>query len=117
MLAGVSRSLVVIALRAEESPGAVVEDVGVELAGAVVEAEGGSVDTDDVTEAGNDGEVLEALGIENKGSEVASVASALLRLNVEAGVDDLEGADVSLLVGLVGEGGINDNTIDVLGLG
>jgi hypothetical protein len=74
------------------------------------------VDTDDVTEAGDNGEILEALGVEDEGGEVAGVASSLLGLDIEAGVNDLEGADVSLLVSLVGEGGINDNTIDVLGL-
>lgn len=35
-------------------------------------------------------------------------------LDVEAGINNLERADVSLLVGLVGEGGVNDNTVDVL---
>jgi hypothetical protein len=39
-----------------------------------------------------------------------------LGLDVERRIDDLEGADVSLLVGLVGEGSINDNTVDVLGV-
>ena len=100
-----------VAVEGEESPGGVVEDVGVELALAVVEAEGGSVDTDNVTEAGDDGEVLEALSVENEGGELV-----LLALHVDAGVNDLEGADVALLVGLVGEGGVDDHTEDVLGL-
>jgi hypothetical protein len=33
---------------------------------------------------------------------------------VEGGINDLEGADVSVSVGLVGEGSIYDDTIDVL---
>jgi hypothetical protein len=107
---------VVVALRGEKSPGAVVEDVSIELAATVVEAEGSSVDTDDVTEAGDNGEIFESLGVEDEGSVVRSVTGALLGLDVEGGIDDLEGADVSVLVGLVGECGIDNNTIDVLGL-
>ena len=98
----------------EESPGAVVEDVGIELSLAVVEAESGSVDTDDVAESGDDGEVLEALGVEDDGGELRALA--LLVLDVKRGIHNLEGADISVLVGLVGEGSIDDHTIDVLGL-
>lgn len=116
MLAREGDSSVVVALRGEESPGAVVEDVSVELAATVVEAEGSSVDTDDVTEAGDNGEIFESLGVEDEGGVVRGVTGALLGLDVEGGIDDLEGADVSVLVGLVGEGGIDNNTIDVLGL-
>ena len=74
------------------------------------------MNTDDVTEAGDDGEVFEALGVEDKGGVVRSITSSLLGLDVEGRINDLERADVSVLVGLVGEGGIDDNTIDVLGL-
>jgi len=74
------------------------------------------VHTDDVTEAGDDGEILESLGVEDEGGIVRGVTSALLGLDVERRIDDLERADVSLLVCLVGEGSINDNTIDVLGV-
>lgn len=74
------------------------------------------MDADNVTEAGDDGEVLEALGVEDEGGVVGGITGALLALDVEGGVDDLERADVSVLVGLVGEGGIDDNTEDVLGI-
>jgi len=100
----------------EDGPGAVVEDVSIELSLAIVEAEGSSVNADDITEAGDDGEILESLGIEDDGGEVGAVTGSLLALDVEGGINDLEGADVSVLVGLVGEGSIDDNTIDVLGL-
>jgi hypothetical protein len=75
------------------------------------------VHTDDVTEAGDDGEILESLGVEDEGGIVRGVTSALLGLDVEGRINDLDGANVSILVGLVGEGGIDDNTINVLGLG
>ena len=74
------------------------------------------MDTDDISKAGDDGQVFESLGVEDEGSVVAGVAGSLLRLDVEARINNLEGADVSLVVGLVGEGGIDDDTIDVLGL-
>jgi copper chaperone CopZ len=61
---------VVVAVCREESPGAVVEDVGVELATAVVQTQGGSVDTDDITEAGDNRQVLESLGVEDEGCVV-----------------------------------------------
>ena len=74
------------------------------------------MNTDDVSEAGDDGEILESLGVEDEGGEVAGVSSSLLGLDVEAGVNDLERADVSVLVGLVWEGGIDDNSVKVLRL-
>lgn len=107
---------VACSLLGEDSPGAVVEDVSVELSLAVVEAEGSSVDADDVSELGDDGEILESLGVQDDGGEVRAVTGSLLVLDIERGVYDLEGADVSVLVGLVGEGGIDDDTVDVLGL-
>ena len=116
MLAGEGGGSVVVALSGEESPGAVVEDVGVELAATVVEAKGSSMDTDDVTKAGDNREILESLGVEDEGGVVRGVTSALLGLDVEGRINDLEGADISVLVGLVGEGCINHNTVDVLGI-
>jgi hypothetical protein len=74
------------------------------------------VHTDDVTEAGDNGEVFESLGVEDEGGVVRSITGSLLGLDVERRIDDFEGANVSLLVGLVGEGSINDNTVDVLGV-
>lgn len=110
-MAGVSDCLVLVAIKWENSPRAVVEDVSVELSLAVVEAESSSVDSNDVTKASDDGEIFESLGVENEGGELV-----VLALVVKAGINDLEGADVSLLVGLVGEGGIDDDSEDVLGL-
>jgi hypothetical protein len=75
------------------------------------------VDTDDISETGDDGQVFESLGVEDESGIVAGVSGSLLGLDVEAGINDLERADVSLVVGLVGEGGIDDDSIDVLGLG
>ena len=75
------------------------------------------MDTDDISETGDDGQVFESLGVEDESGIVAGVSGSLLGLDVEAGINDLERADVSLVVGLVGEGGIDDDSIDVLGLG
>jgi hypothetical protein len=74
------------------------------------------VNTDHIAKAGNDGKILEALGVENEGGVVGVITGALLALKIERGIDDLEGADISVLVGLVGEGCIDDNTVDVLSL-
>jgi len=112
VLSRVTDSKILIGVTSEGSPWAIVENVGIELSLAVVEAKGSSVDTNDVSEAGDDGEIFKSLGIEDEGSKVASI-SALL---VEALINNLERADVSLVGSLVGEGGINDNTVDVLGL-
>jgi hypothetical protein len=64
----------------------------------------------------DDGQIFEPLGVENKGGVVAGVTGSLLILDMEGWINDFEGADVSLLVGLVWEGGINDNCIEVLWL-
>ena len=81
---------VVSRVSSEDSPRAVVEDVSVELALTIVESEGGSVDTDDVSNSGDDGEIFESLGVENEGGIVAGITSSLLALNVEALVNNLE---------------------------
>ena len=83
MLSRVGDGNVVVILCGEESPGAVVEDVSVELAATVVKTEGSSVNTDNVTEASDNGEILESLGIENECGVVGGVTSALLSLDVE----------------------------------
>ena len=83
MLSRVGKGIVVVTLCVEKCPGAVVEDVSVELAATVVKTEGSSVNTDNVTEAGDNGEILESLGIENECSIVRGVTSALLSLDVE----------------------------------
>lgn len=83
----------------------------VELSAVVIHAEGGSVKTDNVSHAEHNGEVLEALGVHDDASVVGTLGAG-----VEAGVDDLEGANVKLCVDLVGESGIDDDTVDVLGI-
>jgi hypothetical protein len=74
------------------------------------------VNTDDVTEAGDNRKIFESLSIKDEGGVVRSITGSLLGLDVERWINDLKRANVSLLVGLVGEGGIDDNTIDVLGI-
>ena len=53
----------------------------VELSMSLVEAEGGSVESDDVSESVDDREVLESLGVDYNSCEL---------LAVQGGVDDLE---------------------------
>jgi len=48
------------------------------------------VDSDDITEAGDNREIFESLSVEDEGSVVAGVTSTLLGLNVEARIDNLE---------------------------
>lgn len=74
------------------------------------------MNTDDVTEAGDNRKIFESLSIKDEGGVVRSITGSLLGLDVERWINDLKRANVSLLVGLVGEGGIDDNTIDVLGI-
>lgn len=73
------------------------------------------MDSDDISDPVDDGQIFESLGEENKGGKVAVVSGSLLVLDVETLVDDLEGADVSAVTGLVGEGGVDDNGVEVLG--
>ena len=74
------------------------------------------MDSNDISNSLNNGEIFESLGVEDKSSIVTGVTGSLLTLDVETGVDDLEGADVAVLVGLVGEGSIDNNTVNVLGI-
>jgi len=83
----------------------------VELSAVVVHTESSSVKSDDVTHAENNGEVLEALGVHDDVGVVGALGAG-----VEARVSDLEGADVKVLVDLVGEGSVDDDTVDVLGV-
>ena len=92
----------------------------VELALSFVDAEGGSVEADDVTNAVGDWEILEAIGVYDDGGVV--VVAGLVTLLVEGGVDDFEGANILLLlllrlVGFVGESSIDNNTVDVVKVG
>jgi len=75
----------------------------------LVDSHVGSVDSDDVSKSVDDREVLELVGIDHDGGVGTLV--------VEGGVNDLEGADESVSVDFVGESGINDDTIEVAGLG
>lgn len=82
----------------------------------VVESEGGSVDSDDISKSGNNGEIFKSLGIDDESGVVAGISSSFLTLKVEAGVNDLQGADVLVFVGLVRERSIDDGGVEVLGL-
>ena len=90
----------------------------VELAFSFVDAEGGSVEADDVANAVGDWEILEAMGEYGDGREV--VVAGLVTLLVEGGVDDFEGANILLLLfrdDFVGESSIDNNTVDVVKVG
>lgn len=73
------------------------------------------MDADDVANAVGDWEILEALGVDYDGGVV--IFSGLVTLLVEGGVDDFEGANILLLVDFVGESSIDNNTVDVVGVG
>ena len=73
------------------------------------------MDSDDVSKSVNDGEIFESLCVQDKGGVIAVITSSLLLLEVERWINDLKRADVSLLVGLVWEGCINNNSVEVLG--
>ena len=70
-----------------------------------------SVNSNNVTDSVNNREVLESIGIDDNLSPV------LFIFWVEGWIDDLQGADKSVTVSFVREGGINDNTIEVAWLG
>ena len=69
----------------------------------VIKSESGSVDSNDISNSLNDGEIFESLGIQNDGGVVSAISGSLLVLNVEGGINNFEGADVLILVGLVWE--------------
>ena len=95
-------------IRGVESPGALVSELDVELGLVLPNSNLSSVDSDDISESVDDGEVLESLGIDDNLSVVS------LGGGVEGGVDDLKDANVSILLYLVGEGGINDHSVEVV---
>ena len=74
------------------------------------------MDSDDISKSGNNGEIFKSLGIDDESGVVAGISSSFLTLKVEAGVNDLQGADVLVFVGLVRERSINDGGVEVLGL-
>ena len=95
-------------IRGVESPGALVSELDVELGLVLPNSNLSSVDSDDISESMDDGEVLESLGVDDNLSVVS------LGGGVEGGVDDLKDANVSILLYLVGEGGINDHSVEVV---
>ncbi len=48
------------------------------------------MNSDHITNASDDGEVFEALGIEDEGGEVRGITSTLLALDVERRINNLE---------------------------
>ena len=72
-----------------------------------MDSKGGVVDSNDITNSMNDGEVLESGGVDDNLSPV------LLVLWVESWVNDLDGADESVAVDLVWESSISDYSIEV----
>jgi len=100
----------------EEGPGAVVRNGGVELSLALVNSNDSSVNSNNVSDSVDDWEIFEFVGVDDNGGVVRGVSSSLGRFDVNGWVDNLQGADVSLLVNLVWEGGVNDYTIEVLWL-
>ena len=86
----------------------------VELSLVVVEPEGGSVNSDHISDFLDDGEIFEPLGVEDHGGEVASVSGSFLVLDMETAVHNFEGANVLVCVCLVGEAGINDGSIEMM---
>ena len=68
--ARVERGGKVVVLRAEHGPGGVVVDRDIKLTLVLVNAEVGSVETDDVADLVADWQVLEALSVDDNGCEV-----------------------------------------------
>jgi len=82
-----------------------VEHVDIELSLVLVDSHVGSVDSDDISESVDDWEVLELGSIDDN--------VGILSFLVESWVNNLQGADESLLIDFVWESGINDDTIEV----
>lgn len=72
------------------------------------------MESDDVTDSGNDGHSFELVAVDNGGGVVRF--GSLGTTEVKGWVNNLEGANVFVLVSLIGESSVNDNTIDVVGL-
>jgi len=94
-----------------ENPGTVPVHVDVELSLLVPDSELGTMDTDDVTDSVDDGEILESVGIEHNGGVVLG-----RDLGVESGINDLKRAHEEFF-SLVGEGSIDNDTIEVARVG
>ena len=67
------------------------------------------MNSDNVTNAMDNWEVLEAMSLENNSSEVV-----LSTLGVHGWINDLQRADIVLLGSFVWEGSINDDTVEVV---
>ena len=68
------------------------------------------MNSDDISDSVNDGEILESVGIDHNLSPV------VLGLWVKSGVNDLEDTDESIGLQFIGEGGVDDDTVEVVGL-
>jgi hypothetical protein len=95
----------------EKGPRSSEVSVEVELLLVIVHSHGGSVDSDDISESVDNWEVLKSVGEDDEVSPVVLLAGS-----VEGVVNDLERADESVLGHLVGEGSVDDDTVDVVGL-
>ena len=79
------------------------------------------MNSDNVSDSVNNGKIFESVSVKNEGGiVVTAVTSSFSSLDVEGRINELEGAEISILLlvvfaDLVGEGGINDNGIEVLG--
>ena len=92
----------------EKSVGGLIEHVDIELSLVLPDSHVSSVDSDDISESVDDWEVLELVGIDDNGG-----IGTLLE---ESWVNNLKRADESVLVDLVWESSVNNDTIEVLWL-
>ena len=73
------------------------------------------MDPDDISNSVNDWEIFKSLGVEDERSIIITGISRFGCLEVERRIPDLKCADVSILVSFIGEGGVDDCCIEVLG--
>lgn len=83
--------------------------VDAELSLAVSNLEVGSMDSDDISDSVDDWEVLELVADDDN--------LGILSLGVEGWVNNLEGADESVVLNLVWESSIDDDTVEVAWVG
>jgi len=98
----------------ENSPWTKKMNANVELTNVLVHTKYGSVETDDITNFVADGEIFETLCVNNNCCEV--VISCFTALWVKGWIDNFKGADILILWNLMGEGCINDNSVNVMGV-
>lgn len=89
----------------EESPARVEVDGSVELLLSVVESQDGAVYSDDISDSLHDGQVFEPSGVQDQ------LSPRVLLSRRDGRVSDLQGADVLVVIGLVGESGVKKNCI------